>query len=265
MLIIPDSARATDKLTWLVPLWIAGMLIFYARYAMSWMAARRLRATGVCCAADFWQERLTRLQRQLRVSQPVVLLESCLARVPVVVGYVRPIILMPVGLMAQMPVAQAEAILLHELAHIRRYDYAVNLLQVFVEGLLFYHPAVWWISGVMRAERENCCDDLVVAVTGGALEYASALTALEVLRGPRELETTLGATGGSLVKRIQRLLGRQDGRYATAMPVFTAAILTVTMVTAVAALQSGRSEPGYADDAGAGRSRRDNGEQAGYW
>jgi GWxTD domain-containing protein len=129
-----------------------------------------------------------------------------------------------------------EAILLHELAHIRRYDYLVNLLQVFVEGLLFYHPAVWWISGVMRAERENCCDDLVVGVTGGALEYASALTALETRRSPREL---LAATGGGLVNRIQRLLGGPERRNGTVMPVLTAAILTVTVVTAVAALQLG--------------------------
>ena len=111
----------------------------------------------------FWQERLDRLARALRLSRPVALLESCLAEVPVVIGYVRPVILMPVGLLAGLPAGQVESILLHELAHIRRHDYLVNLLQTSVEGLLFYHPAVWWISGVIRAERENCCDDLVVA------------------------------------------------------------------------------------------------------
>jgi len=141
-----------------------------------------------------------------------------------------------------------EAILLHELAHIRRYDYVVNLMQVFVEGLLFYHPAVWWISGVMRAERENCCDDLVVAVTGGALEYAAALTALEMRRGPREV---LAVTGGNLVNRIQRLLGTPERRFATVMPVFTAAILTVTVVTAVAGAEIGGG--GYV----AGRAARE--------
>ena len=234
----PLQTRAADELAWLVPFWMAGVVLFYLRGMTSWLAARRLRRSGVCCAADVWQARLTRLKQQLQVTRPVMLLESCLAEVPVVVGYVRPMILMPVGLLAGLPVAQVEAILLHELAHIRRYDYVVNLMQVFVEGLLFYHPAVWWISGVMRAERENCCDDLVVAVTGGALEYAAALTALETRRGPREL---LAVTGGSLVNRIQRLLGRPERRFATVMPVFTAAILTVTVVTAVAALQSGAS------------------------
>ena len=110
----------------------------------------------------------------MRLSRPVTLLESCLAEVPVVIGYVRPVILMPVGLLAGLPAGQIESILLHELAHIRRHDYLVNLLQIVVEGLVFYHPAVWWISGVIRAERENCCDDLVVATQGDAFAYAAA-------------------------------------------------------------------------------------------
>ena len=95
----------------------------------------------------------------------MALLESSLAGVPVVVGYCA-VILMPVGLLTGLPAGQIEAILLHELAHIRRRDYLVNLLQTFVEGLLFYHPAVWWISAVIRAEREHCCDDAVVSTQG---------------------------------------------------------------------------------------------------
>ncbi len=75
------------------------------------------------------------------------------------IGHLRPVILMPVGLLAGLPAGQIELILLHELAHIRRCDYLVNLLQTSVENLLFYHPVVWWISGVIRAEREHCCDD----------------------------------------------------------------------------------------------------------
>jgi len=231
-----------DNLAWLAPFWIAGVLIFHLRGITSWMAARRLRRTGVCCAPELWRTRLDRLRTRLRVTRPVALLESSLAEVPVVIGYLRPIVLMPVGLLAGLPTAQVEAILLHELAHIRRYDYLVNLLQVFVEGLLFYHPAVWWISGVMRTERENCCDDLVVSATGSALEYATALTALEQRR--EDAGMVLAATGGSLVNRIQRLLGRPERRYAAVMPVFTAAILTVTVVTAMLALQMGSGVPG---------------------
>ena len=149
-----------------------------ARWADGWR--RGGCASPECARAPGdWQQRLDGLAARLRISKPVALLESCLAEVPVVIGYARPVILMPVGLLAGLPVAQVEAILIHELAHIRRQDYLVNLMQTFIEGLLFYHPAVWWISGVIRAERENCCDDLAVAVTGDARQYAAALAALE--------------------------------------------------------------------------------------
>src|SRR5262249_22848328 len=155
----------------------------------------------------------------------VALLESCRAVVPVVIGHVRPVILRPVGLLAGLPLAQIESILLHELAHIRRYDYLINLLQTSVEDLLFYHPGVWWISGVIRVERENCCDDLVVATHGDAHEYAVALAALEQNRwAPRE--AALAATGGSLMNRIRRLLRQPEGPRPAWTPLFSAGILT---------------------------------------
>jgi GWxTD domain-containing protein len=149
----------------------------------------------------------------------------------------RPVILMPVGLLAGLPAGQIESILLHELAHIRRYDYLVNLLQTFVEGFLFYHPAVWWISGVIRAERENCCDDLVVATTGDAHEYAVALAALEQNRWSTR-EAALAATGGNLVKRIRRLLYQPEGPRAALTPVVAAGILTIAAAVALVAWQA---------------------------
>ncbi|MCU1236454.1 MAG: peptidase BlaR1, partial [Candidatus Solibacter sp.] len=124
-----------------------------------------------------------------------------------------------------------------ELAHIRRYDYLVNLLQVFVEGLVFYHPVVWWIAAVIRAERENCCDDLVVATQGDAFQYASALAALEFNRGAAR-EPALAATGGSLVKRIRRLLAQPETPRSALTPILSAAILTVTCVAVLAAWQT---------------------------
>jgi GWxTD domain-containing protein len=234
--------RASDYLPWLAPVWIAGVLFFHVRGMASWIAARRLRRRGVCVAAECWQSLLDSLAARLLLSRPVTLLESCLAEVPVVIGYLRPIILMPVGLLAGLPSGQIESILLHELAHIRRHDYLVNLLQIVVESLVFYHPAVWWISGVMRTERENCCDDLVVATQGDALGYAAALTALEQNRGVAR-EAVLAATGGSLVKRVRRLLIQPEGPRAALTPVFSAAALTVTVAAALAAWQSTSTPP----------------------
>lgn len=237
---IPVRHRAADFLPWLAPFWIAGVAIFHLRSLASWMAARRLRRTGVCLAPDHWRERLDRLRARVRLSRPVTLLESCLAEVPVVIGYVRPAILMPVGLLAGLPVGQVEAILLHELAHIRRYDYLVNLLQASVEGFLFYHPAVWWISGLIRAERENCCDDLVVATLGDAHEYAAALAALEQNRWSVS-EAVPAATGGDLMQRIRRLLNRPEAPRRALTPIFSAGILAIT---AAVVLTAWPSKPG---------------------
>ena len=234
---VPARFRAVEYLPWLAPFWIAGVIFFQVRSVASWLAVRRLRRRGVCAATAFWEGRVHRLAAQVRVSRVVVLLESCLADVPVVIGHARPVILMPVGLMTGLPAEQIEAILLHELAHIRRHDYLVNLLQIVVEGLVFYHPAVWWISGVIRAERENCCDDLVVATQGDALAYAAALTALEDNRGTARA-AVLAATGGSLVKRVRRLLVSPEGPRAALTPVLSAVVLTITVAAAMMAWQT---------------------------
>lgn len=178
----PLGERIGDHLPWIVPFWMAGVLALYARVLGGWMAARRLRKAGARRAPQAWQERLSRLAARLRVSKPVALLESWLVEGPVVIGFLRPVILVPASALTGLAPEQLEALLVHELAHIRRYDYLVNLVQSLVEGLLFYHPAVWWVSGMVRAEREKCCDDAAVVLCGDAPGYAAALAALEQRR-----------------------------------------------------------------------------------
>ena len=200
----PDFAAVVP---WLTMIWIFGVAVFYARHLTGWISIGRLRRRGVCTVGDEWQRQRARLCSLLGVSRTVQLLESCFVDAPIVMGHLRPVILMPIGLLASLPASQVEAILLHELAHVRRHDYLVNLVQRFVEGLFFYHPAVWWISSVIRAERENCCDDVAVAVNGDVHGYASALAVLEVSRhSSSDPETAMAARGGSVVMRIQRLL-----------------------------------------------------------
>src|ERR1039457_350005 len=224
-------------LPWVAPFWMAGVLVFYLRSLGSWMVAQRLRRAGVCAASSGWQTRLHRLCERMQLSKPVVLLESCLVDVPVVMGFLRPVILMPMGLLAGLSTDQLESILIHELAHIRRWDYVVNLLQNLVEGLLFYHPGVWWVSGQVRAERENCCDDVVVNLNGDARGYAAVLATLEQNRWPAD-ELALAATGGSLMKRIRRLLQEPERHRASAAPVFVVGLLVVSLGVAVASWQT---------------------------
>jgi GWxTD domain-containing protein len=195
---------------WLGPVWVCGVCLFYGRYAGGWLVSRRLRRRGVCRASERWQSLLAGLACELKLSRPVVLLESFFAEAPLVIGHFRPVLLVPLGFLAGLPPDQVEAILLHELAHIRRADYMVNVIQRVGEGLLFYHPAAWWIAHVIRTERENCCDDIVMAHRrGNAHAYAAALMELEKNRfdkRPLRNAAAVAADGGNLMKRIRRLL-----------------------------------------------------------
>jgi len=215
---------------WLPPFWIGGMMIFYLRFAAGIFSLSRLRKRGVCSAPAIWQRKLAALQTQLRLAPPVVLLESSLADVPMLIGHFKPLILMPVGLLAGLPAAQIEAILLHELAHIRRHDYLLNAVQNMLDGFLFYNPAVWWISHVIRSEREKCCDDFVVAISGNAQEYARALTALEEIRWSGR-EPAVAAKGGSLMKRVRRLLYPSTPSVAWTPVLATCALFLAAAVT----------------------------------
>ncbi len=235
MTAISERLRAEDVLPWLAPFWLAGVMLFQLRSVVSWIATRRIRTRGVCRAPDRWQQRLLDLASQIRLSKPVALLESCLTDIPVVSGNLRPAILVPIGFLSGMPECQIEAILLHELAHVVRRDYLVNLIQTVVEGFLFYHPAVWWISSAIRAERENCCDDMVVAAGSDASEYAAALTILEENRQPLQ-KTVLAATGGSLMKRIRRLLRTSESPRKLSLLGAPGPVLSTGVVMITAAL-----------------------------
>jgi hypothetical protein len=127
-LIVPSGWWA-HFVPWLAPFWMAGVLLCWTRVLMAWLMAQRMRCTGTCLAALEWQARMQRIKQRMRISRPVVLLESCLAEVPVVIGWLRPAVLMPVGVFAGFPPDHIEAFLIHELAHIRRWDYLVNLTQ----------------------------------------------------------------------------------------------------------------------------------------
>jgi GWxTD domain-containing protein len=226
------GADSVHPAAWAAFLWLAGVAVFYIRAAGGWISIRGWRSTGVFAPGEIWVTRCAELSSRLGVTRRVVLLQSSLAEVPVVMGCLRPVILIPMGLLTGMPQRQIEYILMHELAHICRHDYVVNLLQTLAEGLLFYHPAVWWISGVIREERENCCDD-IVAGYGDTHEYAATLAALEEYRHAVG-EPALAATGGNLMKRIRRLLKQPEGPRAALTPVFSASLVILSVGVALA-------------------------------
>jgi len=231
------DAAVSPWLPWLIAAWLCVVFLFSLRLAGGFFYTRRLRKNGIVPARPEWQERLRRLGGQLDVKQAVLLLESTCVHVPTVIGWLRPAILLPASTLTGLTAQQLEAILAHELAHIRRQDYLVNLLQAALETLLFYHPAVWWVSRQVRLEREHCCDDLAVVVQGDALAYARALAELETLRA-NEPQFALAATGGSLLERIERLIGRSQPIKAQPAS-WLAGILVVTSFLALAVVTQG--------------------------
>ena len=190
-------------------LWLAGVTVLMARLAAGCWRIHRLRGATIAAPLSSWQPAAEQLARRLRVSVPFRIVESAVVDAPILIGWLQPLVILPLAAMAQMTAAQVEALVAHELAHIRRRDYAINLLQTMAEALLFFHPGVWWVSRRIRQEREHCCDDAAIAVAGEATVYAEALMALASWR-EREFQPSLGAAKGPLLLRIRRLLSLAD-------------------------------------------------------
>jgi beta-lactamase regulating signal transducer with metallopeptidase domain len=190
-----------------VALWAVGLCLQFAWQSASMLSIHR-RARGENITDQLWTRALKRIVAKLGIRRAVQLVVSRCLDVPAVIGMFRPVIVIPFAMLNEMSIDHAEAILAHELAHIRRCDYAVNLLQIAIETIFFYHPAVWWISSQIRRERENCCDDIAAGVCG-RVTCASALVALE---SRRALRAVPAASGGSLLRRVRRILGEPQTR-----------------------------------------------------
>ena len=239
----------------LVPLWLAGVFGLSFRLALSWWLVQRMRRAAHAPVASLVADRVAALAARLRVARAVQVVQSAAVQVPAVIGSLRPVILLPASALSGLSLAQLDAILAHELAHIRRHDFAVNLLQTVAEVLLFYHPACWWISRRVRAERELCCDDIAVSLCADRVLYASALADLEALRVTPTL--ALAATDGPLLRRVRRLLSpapersRAPGLSAALVP---AALLALVMAGATLTAAPAPPAPPQNESAAAART-----------
>jgi beta-lactamase regulating signal transducer with metallopeptidase domain len=241
---VPGSASRTSPgpttaLPVVVLIWLAGVVLLSVRLAGGWVVARRLAARTLRPADLELQRLAVHVADRLGVRRTVRVLESLAVSVPVVVGCLRPVVLLPVAALTGLTRSQLEALFAHELAHVRRHDYFVNLLQSAVETLLFYHPAVWWLSARVRIEREHCCDDLAVSVCD-RLVYVDALSALAGLRVEPRL--ALAATDGPLLERVRRLLEPRRPERPVAGWAAIAAIAVVAAAVAPVGLAGDRDE-----------------------
>ena len=196
--------RVNAALPWLDLAWLVGVLLLSVRIAGGVVRIRRLESHARV-AGERVRAVPQCLAQRVGIRAAFRVLESNAVDVPMVIGWVRPAVVVPVGLLTGFAPAHLEMVIAHELAHIRRHDTLVNLAQTIVETLLFYHPAIWWLSARVREEREHCCDDLALAVTGSDRSaYGAMLLQLEESRV--EFALTAAATDGSLLRRVKRIV-----------------------------------------------------------
>jgi beta-lactamase regulating signal transducer with metallopeptidase domain len=195
----------------IVLIWFLIICAKSIQLAFGLWGVQRLKTKQVSAVSDFWNDRIQQLANSIAIKQSIGLLESGLAKVPMVIGNLKPVILIPIGLLTALTTAEVEAILVHELAHIKRRDYLVNLLQSLMEIVFFFNPAVLWISQLIKAERENCCDDLALAQSSNKVNYIRALVSCE------EYQQSVPAyamafPGGknSLFDRVKRITGNRN-------------------------------------------------------
>lgn len=235
----------------LVYLWFAGVFVFTLRFIISWLFMRQLRYQAAILAPQKLQQILLQLSKKLNISQSIRLLDSRIVTSPIVIGWLSPVILLPTEVIKTFGLDKLEAILAHELAHIRRNDWLVIVLQKLAETLFFYHPVIWWLSRLLEREREFSCDDIALTVCRSPQVYVQALAQLELSRNQAS-QLALAATSGPLLTRIRRLMMSKSVETKKYHPVraitgslFMLSLLMVTILaisTKIAVAQANYSE-----------------------
>jgi beta-lactamase regulating signal transducer with metallopeptidase domain len=228
-----------DTLPWLVEAWLLGVAFFSLRSAGGFLLLERERRKQSITSSARVLAMCQTLQRRLGLERAIRYCECTWLQAPAVIGWFRPIVLLPVTALTGLSEEQLQLVIVHELAHIQRLDPFVNVFQIAIETLLFYHPAVWWLNQRIRVEREHCCDDVAVSLCGNPVEYARALTLMEEWRTAPAL--AMAANRGPLSERIFRVLGLKPTGAGTRGIGLTGGVLCLT-----AALVAGNALLGIA-------------------
>ena len=220
---------------YIIVLYLLGLVVMMFRFSMNIIQLKALRTRGLTQPGAQLLTMIENWQAKLGIFRPVQLFISDRINVPMMLGSLKPIILLPIATINNLSTEQVEAILLHELAHIRRHDYLLNIFQTIVETILFFNPFVWLLSRIIRREREECCDELVVTHTTNPLPYATALAMLENNRtNPNQL--SLAATGNKnqLLNRIKKIMTMKKKNPGYSQPaIIVAAIIAISLSIAV--------------------------------
>lgn len=238
---------------WIVLIWMVITLAKCFQLSFGLYGLYRLKKVKASGAGEYWNERIDMLREQMKIKRHVQLLQSALAKVPSVIGYFSPVILFPCGVLSSMSREEVEAILVHELAHIRRHDFLVNLLQNTLEIIFFFNPAVLWISSLVKVERENCCDDFVIRSSFNRRLYINALMTFgeSVQQHQPVLVNSLGGSGNYLMHRIKRIIYNHNNTLNKMEKKFLAAgiVFTCLFASAFSIKNIGQQVPGKPEKA----------------
>lgn len=245
-LAVNNSALSSNNnysaLIWLFIFWVIGVLTLTIYNFISWQWTRYFATTLIHPISESWQLRFENLCIKLEMSKKIQLIESKLIQSPCVIGWIKPLILVPSGIFTGFNTQYLEMILTHELAHIKNNDILLNYFQKFIETLFFFNPPVWWVSRKIRLEREHCCDDLVIATYGDRLKYAHALTDLEQFRQDN-FGFAMAASGGSLLNRIKRLVGKTDRtNYRSGIGAVLITVFSIVLIISAFIFTGGNSD-----------------------
>ena len=232
--IFTDYFAANEPLV--VMVWFVFFLFKSVKMFACLVYNQQIRNRQVAEPTAFWLEKASAFAEKLAIKKPVRLLQSGYLKMPVVVGHLKPVILIPIGLMAGLPVEQVEAILLHELAHIRRNDYFVNFLQNIAEAVFFFNPGLLWISSLLREERENCCDDIALAQTQNKVGFVQALISFK----EHELYGSAYAVAfpgkkNYLLRRVSRIISNKNMAFGFGERIFLIGSIVIFSVFVTAA------------------------------
>ncbi|WP_340064891.1 M56 family metallopeptidase [Ascidiimonas aurantiaca] len=220
-------------------LWVGIVLYKGTIMALGLKKMQGLKTKNILPAGVYWENRIKELAIVLRIKENVSIVQSAMVKAPVVFGYFKPVILVPLGLLTQMPAEQVESVILHELAHIKRKDYLINILQSILEIVFFFNPAVLWISGLIRTERENCCDDLVVKKIENRVDYIKALiSCVEANQAKPSYAMRLSGNDGHLLKRVNRMLNKKERKHNSFEKGILSILLAIVMLTSLAFTKS---------------------------
>ena len=214
-------------------LWFIGVVFFLVRMTGGILFLKRLRTKSTPLPDKKWVDKIEEIKVRLGIYKKVLALQSAITKTPLVLGHIKPVILLPVCFITGFSQKEIEAVIAHELAHIRRNDYLLNLLQSVIETLFFYHPAIWFISKSIRDEREHCCDALAIEVTGDKLNYIKALAASEELTQIRNNQLSVAfstSQGGGLLNRVKRIKNQRNMKNNVTEGFFAASLIFISII-----------------------------------